>query len=113
MADLKVDGNHDVLFDDALNDVVVATGWEADKQRLATETIAMFYDLVGSADRENVLQQTEIVIGRVVNDVDGIPAVADYRAYFDQNDSNTVRAEMHFVSGEGFDFPITKGEKDG
>jgi hypothetical protein len=105
--DIGLNEDFDVVLDDR-NDLPLVEGREAFEQRLAIRSTAYFHQIVGSANRGNLLSLVEIQAERVANDAEGVDRVIQVEAAFSENEPNTIEVTAIYETGDDFTFSISE-----
>lgn len=102
MIDFKVDGSLDIMFSEDTGDIRTTTLTDLQNQRFRVAVMALFDDLIGTTDRDALIQQLDLRARRIANALEFVDEVAETRAYPDSEYPNKYIVELTYTTGDLF-----------
>lgn len=105
--DIGLNEDFDIALD-ARNDLPFLEGRAAFEQRLAIRSTAYFHQIVGSAERGNLLNLLRMQAERIAGDTDGAERVVQIETEFSKDDPNTAIVTAIYETGDEFAISLTE-----
>lgn len=106
MIDFKVDETLDLQFSEDTNDLLTTTEYSLQNQRFRVAVMAVFDDLIGTIDRDKLVQQVELRAFRISRALDFVEEVSDISVTQDAEEPNKYNVELVYVTGDEFVFDL-------
>ncbi|QCC48078.1 hypothetical protein [Halobellus limi] len=100
MIDFQVDEYLDLVFSEDTGDVGTTTGVDLQNQRFRVAVTAVFDSLIGTIDRDSLLQQLDLKANRISRELEFVDEVSEVTAYPDFEQENKYIVELVYTTGE-------------